>query len=96
MYAAVSVLIEGEVVSVESFGECGGLAEGEAEAGAGDGVDRTGGVADESDVVGGDSAKGASKGNRSTRCAAGDCCCEMALEGGEVRECFVRTGDFLI
>ena len=96
LYAAVSVLVEGEVVSVESFGECGGLAEGEAEAGAGDGVDRTGGVADESDVVGGDSAKGASEGDRSAWSAAGGCCCEMVLEGWEVGEGFVRAGDFLI
>jgi hypothetical protein len=40
LYAAVSVLIEGEVVCVESFGEGGCLAEAESKAFSGDGIDR--------------------------------------------------------
>ena len=48
--AAVGLLIGGEVVCLESWGECCGLTKAKGEAFAGDGVDRTGGVADESDV----------------------------------------------
>ena len=49
--AAVSLLIGGEVVRLERRCECCGLTKAKGEAFAGDGVDRTGGVADESDVA---------------------------------------------
>jgi hypothetical protein len=49
--AAVVALIGGEIVFFESGGQGDCLTEAEGEALAGDGVDGTGGVADESDVA---------------------------------------------
>ena len=49
--AAVSLLVHGEVVCLERLGEGCGLTKAKGEAFAGDGVDRTGGIADEGDVA---------------------------------------------
>ncbi len=55
--AAMGLLVESEVVGFEREGEGRGLTEAESHAFAGDGVDGTGGVADEGDVAGGDTTE---------------------------------------
>jgi hypothetical protein len=65
--APVSLLIEGEIVILECGCESRGLAEAESKAFAGDGIDGTGGVADEGDVFGRDCVECAAQGDGSSR-----------------------------
>ena len=72
--AAVSLLIGGEVIGLERRSEGCGLAEAESETFAGDGVDRTGGVAYEGDVAAGDTTQGTTKGDGGSWRAVWFCC----------------------
>jgi hypothetical protein len=92
--AAVGLLVGGQVIALECRSEGRGLTEAESEAFAGDGVDRTGGVADEGDVAGDDAMKGTTEGDRAAGRAAWFCCDEMTLEGGEVPESLLGAADF--
>ena len=64
--AAMGLLIEGKVVGVECDGQSGGLTEAEGHAFAGNGIDGSGGIADEGDVAGGDAAEFAAERDGST------------------------------
>lgn len=63
-------LVEVERALAEGVGEERGLAEGESEALAGDGVDGAGGVSDEGDVIAGDAGQAA--GEREAAALGGD------------------------
>ena len=82
----MGLLIAREIACVEGFAEGGGLAEAEAEAFAGDGVDGSGGVADEGDVVACDAVEFAVEGDGAARWADRDGGAEMLLELREVAE----------
>ena len=93
--AAGGLLVGGKVIAPQCSSEDRGLTEAQGEALAGDGVNRTGGVADESDVAGGDAMEGTTEGDRAAGRAVWFCRDEMALEGGEVLESLFGTDDSL-
>ena len=92
--AAVGLLVGGEIVGVEGAGEGGGLAEAEGEAFAGDGVDGSGGVADEGDVAGGDAMESASERDGAAGRVAWMRGGEAMAECGEVNERVIGSGEF--
>jgi hypothetical protein len=74
--------------AVKGVGEEEGLAEGEGEAFAGDGVDGAGGVADEGDVAAGDVAEAAGEGEGAAFGGGGWCAGEFVAEEGDgVEDC---------
>jgi len=89
--AAVGPLVRGEVVDFERWGQSCGLTECEGESFAGDGIDGTGGVADEGDVACGDAAESAVEGDGAARTAAGDRVGEACGERGIEGECVGGT-----
>lgn len=94
--ATVSVLVCGEVVFVECFGESRGLTECEGEAFSGDGVDRTRGVADQSDVASRDTVEGAAEGDGSVSMVGQFCCGETLAKSREMCEGVIGRRNFLI
>jgi hypothetical protein len=94
--AAVGLLVEGEVVGAERFGQRYGLAEAEGEAFAGDGIDGAGGVADEGDVGVGYTAEFAAERDGASRWAVGLGQGEAMAQGGEVTEGCLGAGEFFI
>ena len=93
--AAVGLLVGGEVIALECRSEGCSLTKAQGEALAGDGVNRTGGVADKSDVAGDDAMEGTAEGDRAAGRAVWFCRDEMTLEGGEVLESLFGTDDSL-
>src|SRR5207245_9381497 len=80
----------------QGVGQRGGLAEGEGEAFAGDGIDGSGGIADEGDVGVGYAAEFAGEGDGASRWAVGLGRGEVMAQGGEVTEGFGGADEFFI
>ena len=96
MDAAMGLLIEGEDIAFDGRSKSSGVAEAECHAFSGDGVDRAGGIADESDVAGSDAAQFAAKGDGAARRAFWLRQGEMTGEGGKAAERLLRAADFFV
>jgi len=92
----VGLLIESEVVRKEGVGESGGLAKTEGHAFAGNGIDGSGGVADEGDVAFGYAAELAAEGDGASCRAVGLGQGEVMAQGGEVTEGCLGAGEFFV
>jgi hypothetical protein len=93
--ASMGSLVGSEMVGAEREGKCGCLTEAEGDAFAGDGVDGTGGIADKSNVGGGDALERVPEGDGTARGIAWMSGCEMALECWEVTQGFAGRGCFV-
>ena len=82
--AAMGLLIRGEIVGAEGVGEGCGLSKAQGHAFAGNGIDGSGGIADEGDVAVGDAAEFAAEGDGTSGGAFGLGGGEVLLQSGEV------------
>jgi len=94
--AAVGVLVGGGVIIPERGGQGCSLTKAESHAFAGDGIDRSGGVADEGNVAGSDPVKTDAVADGTTRGTGRRGGREVAGKLGEVREGVRGTGKFPI
>src|SRR5579862_2905705 len=84
--AAMRRLIQLQVVSDQGIGKCDGLSKSQAHAFAGDGIDRTGGIADQYSAAPIDSLQAASGSNGAALFAHGDCSLKPPLQFGKARQ----------
>ena len=82
--AGMGLLIEGEIVGAECDGQSCGLTKAEGHALAGNGIDGSGGIANEGNVATGYPAEFASEGDGASCWAFGLRCGEVMAQSGEM------------
>src|ERR1700722_15037076 len=90
------LLVEGEIADAKCGSQGCGLTEAEGKPLAGDGVYRAGGVADESDVAGGDTTQGTVEGDGASGSFAGLSRGETVGERGKVPERLLRVCNLFV